>query len=295
MASEMSSRVVNMDGLAIDAITEAEVVAHVLEALQAGRGGRLVTLNVDSFRAASRDPALKRLISESTLRVADGMPLVWAARLRGTPVPERVTGASLILSLSQAAAHGGRSVYLLGGAPGVPGRACAALCHRYPGLIVAGVDAPAHGFDSTPAGIHAVCARVIAAAPDIVYVGLGFPKQERVIAQVAPALPSAWFVGCGAAIPFAAGALQRAPRWMQQAGLEWLFRLASEPRRLAERYLIDDLPFAGLLLTSCFAQRLGWRRRVNRRTAARRPAEAITAVDPEAWSGEPNRCANQSR
>jgi N-acetylglucosaminyldiphosphoundecaprenol N-acetyl-beta-D-mannosaminyltransferase len=247
-----------MNGLAIDAITEAEVIAHVLGALQAGRGGRLVTLNVDIFRAASRDPALRRLISASTLRVADGMPVVWATRLRGTPVPERVTGASLILSLSQAAAQAGRSVYLLGGAPGVPEQARAALCRRYPGLTVAGVEAPAFGFDSTPVGIRAVCARLVAAAPDIVYVGLGFPKQERVIAHVAPSLPSAWFVGCGAAIPFAAGALQRAPRWMQEAGLEWLFRMAREPRRLAQRYLIDDLPFAGLLLTSCFARRLGW-------------------------------------
>src|SRR5262249_20923584 len=147
----------------------------------------------------------------------------------------------------------GRSVYLLGGAPGVPEQARVALCNRYPGLTVAGVEAPALGFDFTPAGIHAVCARVVSAAPGLLYLGLGFPKQERVIAQVAPALPSAWFVGCGAAIPFAAGALRRAPRWMQQAGLEWVFRLVSEPRRLARRYLIDDLPFAGRLLTSCLA------------------------------------------
>ena len=101
----------------IDALTEAQVVEHVLGELRAGRGGRIATINVDIFRAAIRDPGLKRLLAGSSLLVADGMPLVWAARLCRTPVPERVTGASLILSLSRAAAREGRSVYLLGGGP----------------------------------------------------------------------------------------------------------------------------------------------------------------------------------
>ena len=125
-------------GLAIDALTEAEVAAHVLAELRAARGGRLVTINMDIFRAASRDPDLKRLLLESSLRVADGMPLVWAAKLLGTPVPERVTGASLILSLTQAAAEEGRSVYLLGGPPGVAERAGEALRGRYPSLTCRG-------------------------------------------------------------------------------------------------------------------------------------------------------------
>lgn len=250
--------VVEIGGLKIDAITEAEVIAHVLGELQAGRGGRLAALNVDVFRGASRDADLRRLLSESTLLVPDGMPVVWAARLRGTPVPERVTGASLILTLSRAAALAGRSIYLLGGPPGVPQQAGAEMRRRYPGLIVAGADAPPFGFDSTPAGIDAVCERLAGAAPDIVFVGLGFPKQERLIARLAPAIPSSWFVGCGAAISFAADTSLRAPPWMQQAGLEWMFRLRNEPRRLAERYLVNDLPFAAQLLTSSLAYRAGW-------------------------------------
>ncbi len=265
----MSVRAVDVGGLAIDALTEAEVAAHVLAELRAARGGRLVTINTDIFRAASRDPDLKRLLHESSLRVADGMPVVCAAKLRGTPVPERVTGASLILSLTQAAAQEGRSVYLLGGPPGVAEQAGEALRGRYPSLTVAGVDAPPIGFDATASGVDAVCARVVAAAPDIVYVGLGFPKQERLIAQIAPLAPSSWFVACGAAISFAAGTARRAPRWMQRAGLEWLFRLAREPRRLARRYLVDDLPFAGQLLTSYVAHRLGWRADEESATAPR--------------------------
>jgi N-acetylglucosaminyldiphosphoundecaprenol N-acetyl-beta-D-mannosaminyltransferase len=120
---------------------------------------------------------------------------------------------------------------------------------------VAGTDAPPMGFDKTRQGIGAVRRKLVAAAPDIVYVGLGFPKQEQLIAQLAPALPGAWFVGCGAAIPFAAGTLRRAPRWMQAAGLEWGWRLLSEPRRLFKRHMVSDLPFAaGLLLDSAAAR-----------------------------------------
>ena len=145
MGPDRSFRAVAVGGLAIDALTEAEVAAHVLAELRAARGGRLVTINMDIFRAASRDPDLKRLLLESSLRVADGMPLVWAAKLRGTPVPERVTGASLILSLTQAAAQEGRSVYLLGGPPGVAEQAGEALRGRYPSLTVAGVDATPDG------------------------------------------------------------------------------------------------------------------------------------------------------
>jgi N-acetylglucosaminyldiphosphoundecaprenol N-acetyl-beta-D-mannosaminyltransferase len=255
---------VSLAGLTIDRLTEEQVVAHVLDQLQAGNGGWVGTLNIDICRAARRDAELARLLREASLLVPDGMPVLWAAWLRGTALVERVTGASLILSLTEAAAQRGRSIYLLGGEPGVAERATVALCHSYPGLNVVGTDAPPIGFDATARGIEAVCEKLVAASPDIVYVGLGFPKQERLITQLAPALRGAWFVGCGAAIPFAAGVVPRAPRWMQQSGLEWLFRLAGEPRRLCRRYLIDDLPFAFTLLASCAAERLTRRREGDR-------------------------------
>jgi N-acetylglucosaminyldiphosphoundecaprenol N-acetyl-beta-D-mannosaminyltransferase len=232
-------------GLEFDALTEEQVVARIVTELEHGEGGRVVTPNVDICRQASRDPEAGELIRAASTVVADGMPLVWASRLQGDPLPERVTGASLIFSLSAAAAADGWSVYLLGGDPGVPEQAAAALADRSPGLQVAGTDAPAPGFE-----LAEVRRRVEAAHPDIVFVGLGFPKQEQVIAAVAPRLPGAWFVGCGAAIPFAAGALPRAPEWMQRTGLEWAWRLLSEPRRLFRRYLVEDLPFAVRLLVS---------------------------------------------
>lgn len=249
-------------GVEFDALTEEQVVARVMEGLRNGQGGWIVTPNVDICRQVSRDPEARSLIGGASIVVADGMPLVWASRLGGEPLPERVTGASLIFSLCAAAAADGRSVFLLGGEPGVPDEAAVRLQSRSPGLKVAGTESP-----PPDCGLDWIRERLTAAQPDIVFAGLGFPKQERVIAAVAPVLPGTWFVGCGAAIPFAAGALRRAPEWMQRAGLEWAWRLASEPRRLFRRYLIQDLPFAVRLLISARTAAARASRRASRRTA----------------------------
>jgi N-acetylglucosaminyldiphosphoundecaprenol N-acetyl-beta-D-mannosaminyltransferase len=243
-------------GFDFDRLTEAQVVDHIIGAAEQGRGGWVVTPNIDICRILMRDPAQRGLVAAASLRVPDGVPLLWAARLRGEPLVERVAGASLIFSLTEAAARHGRSIYLLGGKPGVPERAGERLRRQYPGLVVAGADSPPYGFETTAEGVDRVQRRLAAAAPDIVYVGLGFPKQERLIARLAPLFPTTWFVACGAAIPIAAGVARRAPRWMQHSGLEWLFRLAQEPHRLFRRYLIHDLPFAVGLLASCVAARV---------------------------------------
>ncbi|MGB9377713.1 MAG: WecB/TagA/CpsF family glycosyltransferase [Mycobacteriales bacterium] len=239
---------VRLRGVGFDSLTEDEVSEHVVTSAAAGVGGTVVTPNIDILRLASRDDDLRRLVDGSSLVVADGVPLLWAARLAGEALAGQVAGSSLIFSLSQAAARRGVSIFLLGGAPGVAEKAGAALQVKYPGLRVAGVNCPPLGFESDPALIDAVRAAVTAAGPGIVFCGLGFPKQERLAAALAPAVPGTWFIGCGAAITFAAGQIPRAPRWMQRSGLEWVHRLSREPRRLFRRYIVDDLPFAVLLL-----------------------------------------------
>lgn len=245
----------HLAGFDFDLLTEAEVVHRIVSESRAGQGGWVVTPNIDICQRARRDPVLRDLVRHATLTVPDGMPLLWAARLRGGALAERVTGSSLIFSLSRAAARAGLSVYMLGGDVGVPELAGTELARRYPGLRVAGTDAPPVGFEDLPDGVTLIRKRLCEAAPDIVYVGLGFPKQEQLIAELGPALPGTWFIGCGAAIPFAAGTVPRAPIWMQRSGLEWVFRLSKEPRRLFRRYLVNDLPFAAKLLTSCAATR----------------------------------------
>jgi N-acetylglucosaminyldiphosphoundecaprenol N-acetyl-beta-D-mannosaminyltransferase len=191
------------------------------------------------------------------LVVADGSPLIWAARAAGRPLPARVPGSDLIWSLSEGLANKGYSVYLLGGEPGTSQVAAAALTDRYPSITIAGQSSPPFGFDTRSDEYEAVCAEVIAARPDFVYVGLGFPKQERVITRLRGALPETWFMGCGAAIGFVAGVHSRAPRWMQRTGLEWLHRLGREPRRLMRRYLVEDAPFAARLLVGSALSRFG--------------------------------------
>lgn len=237
-------------GVGFDPIHEMDVVRYVIDELEAGRGGQIVTPNVDILRRVLSDEESRHHVASATLVVADGKPLIWASRFAGRPLPERVTGSDLIWSLSAALAARGRSIFLLGGQPGVAQQARQALRHRSPNLVVAGALSPPFGFDTRPEQLAAVCDEVVAAQPDLVYVGLGFPKQERVIARLRPRLPASWFLGCGAAIGFVAGAHQRAPRWMQRTGLEWLHRLAAEPRRLMSRYLVHDLPFALRLLAT---------------------------------------------
>jgi N-acetylglucosaminyldiphosphoundecaprenol N-acetyl-beta-D-mannosaminyltransferase len=266
-------------GIDLDGLSEAGVVSHVLESLRRGEGGWIVTPNVDICRHARRDSSLRDLVAQASLAVPDGTPLLWAARILGRPLAERVTGASLIFTLSEAAAAAGRSIYLLGGEPGVPERAAEQLRGRYLGLTVAGTDAPPAGFQLTEEGMDAVRVQAVGAAPDLVFVGLGFPKQEQLIASLAPHLPTTWFVACGAAIPFAAGTLSRAPRFVQRSGMEWLFRLISEPRRLARRYLVDDLPFAVGLLAASAAERV---RSAIRPGLADRRSEEAGAVQDEA-------------
>ena len=245
---------VRVGGVDFDVLTAAQVITRVADAIGSGQGGTIVTPNVDICRRASRDQVSRDLVAAGSIVVPDGMPLIWAARLAGQRLPERITGADLIFSLSQAAAALSWPVYLLGGLPGegdLPGAAELAarnLSKRYPGLRVSGAYSPPASFDVATADIEWLRDELGAMRPSIVFVGLGFPKQEQLVARLADSLPSAWFVGCGAAIPFAAGTINRAPAWIQRAGLEWVYRMISEPRRLARRYLLHDVPFAARLL-----------------------------------------------
>lgn len=252
---------ITLAGVRFDVLTEQRVVSLVRESLGQGAGGRIVTPNVDILRLARRDPAVRGYLADADLVVADGMPLVWASRLAGTPLPERVAGSSLIWTLSAGLAADGRSVYLLGGEPQVAGAARAAelLAAACPGLRIGGHASPPYGFEHRPEDLAETCAAVIEAKPDLVLVGLGFPKQEWLISTLRPDLPGAWFLGCGAGINFVTGDRTRAPQWMQRAGLEWMYRLAQEPRRLAGRYLRHDAPFALALMVGALVARAGRR------------------------------------
>jgi N-acetylglucosaminyldiphosphoundecaprenol N-acetyl-beta-D-mannosaminyltransferase len=254
-------RRVDLMGLRIDQLTEAHTVETVLDAVRAGRGGCLFTPNLHHMQAYANGADAdvyerSSMLPGARLVVADGMPLIWASRLRGTPLPERVAGSNLIWSLTAAAARHGASVFLLGGNPGAAEACAERMRAEYPDVRIAGLVAPPHGFEKDERAIDEIVATLRAAAPEIVYLALGFPKQEELALQLAPHLPATWFVGVGISFSFVSGEVQRAPRWMQAAGLEWVHRLVQEPRRLFRRYVVDGLPFAVRMFTDALRSRV---------------------------------------
>jgi N-acetylglucosaminyldiphosphoundecaprenol N-acetyl-beta-D-mannosaminyltransferase len=235
-------------GARIAAITEADAVQTIVDAATAGRGHWTITANLDHMRRYRREPIAKALIDRADLVLADGAPLVWASRLAGAALPERVAGSNMIWSISEAASRCQASVYLLGGDPGVADRAAQVLLEQYAGLEVAGTLCPPMGFEQDERELDHIQSQIVEAAPDIVFVGLGFPKQDLLITRLRRLLPHASFIGVGISLSFVAGEVSRAPSWTHGLGLEWLYRLLQEPRRLVHRYLAQGVPFALWLL-----------------------------------------------
>ncbi len=247
--------VVLLKGVELHAITEKQCIEHILRNLDNGVGGTVVTPNLDILRRCRRDLQFATLVSESDLVVADGMPLVWASRLQGTPLPERVAGSDLISSLSIAAAKRGRSIFLLGGDPGAAAGAAEILRQRAPGLNVTGTYVPPYGFETKTEEMSKLIVALTEAKPDIIWVALGSPKQEILINRIRPMLPESWWLGVGISFSFLTGEVKRAPRWLQVIGLEWLHRVFQEPKRLFRRYFVDGIPFAASLMCSALANR----------------------------------------
>jgi N-acetylglucosaminyldiphosphoundecaprenol N-acetyl-beta-D-mannosaminyltransferase len=243
----MMTENIELMGIRFAKLTETETGGLVCDALEDGRGGWICPVNLDVLRQVTNSEELNALVSGADLVVADGMPLLWASRLRGTPLPERVAGSSLISTLSGDLGRSGHSVYLLGGNQGAAEAAGAQLQQALPGFSLAGWHCPPFGFERSPEEMERIVSLLKSAQPNVVFVGLGFPKQDRLIAQIRQALPATWFVSCGISFSFLTGEVRRAPGLVQALGLEWVHRLTQEPQRLAKRYLVHGLPFAAHL------------------------------------------------
>jgi N-acetylglucosaminyldiphosphoundecaprenol N-acetyl-beta-D-mannosaminyltransferase len=250
-------RCVRVGGARFAAVTEQATVEEIVDSASARRGHWTITANADHLRRYRREPLARELIDEADLVVADGMPLIWASRIAGTALPERVAGSSMIWSICEQACLRKQSIFLLGGDPGVAQRAAQVLCERYPGIRLAGTSCPPFGFENDDVELDRIQHAVVAAAPQIVFVALGFPKQDVLIRRLRCSLPEAVFIGVGISLSFVAGEISRAPGWMCKLGFEWLYRLLQEPRRLAHRYLIVGLPFVSRLLAGAFLYRIG--------------------------------------
>jgi N-acetylglucosaminyldiphosphoundecaprenol N-acetyl-beta-D-mannosaminyltransferase len=246
---------VNLLGVPLDAVTEETVVHSVVDSALSGQGGWVCPVNLDVLRHHSQSAEVREILAAADVRVADGMPLLWASRLAGTPLPERVAGSSLLETLPPYAAEQGARLFFLGGNEGAAEQAAERLRAVHHGLQVVGTYAPPFGFERDDAELRRIERLIAEARPQVVFVGLGFPKQERLIARLRSTNPDAWYVSCGVSFSFVSGQIRRAPVLMQRLGLEWLHRLAQEPGRLARRYLVDGPPSLMRLLGSALAAR----------------------------------------
>lgn len=240
-----------------DAISFAETLDALMDLARGDQPAYAVTANVDHVVRFHRCPGVRDLYREADLVVADGMPLIWASRLLGRTLPERVAGSDLFPALCSRAADAGLSVFLLGGAPGTAQRAADILQRRDPELRLAGTYCPDYGFEKDPRQLARAVDAVRSAQPDILFVGLGSPKQEQWIAANRAACGARLSIGVGISFSFVAGDVTRAPHWMQRAGLEWTHRLFQEPGRLWKRYLVDDSVFLMLVLRQLYRRARG--------------------------------------
>lgn len=245
----MSARI-SLFGMELDALRMAEAVDQVYRwVAESDHECRyVVTPNVDHAVMFQEHSGLRAAYADASLVLADGAPVVWAARLLRRPLPQRVPGSDLAPALFEcAAARGGLSAYLLGAASGVGDRAAANIMRRWPQVRVTGVDSPPPGFERDAQANAAILAKIAAVRPDVLLIGLGAPKQELWVHAHRAAIQAKVALCVGATIDFLAGEKARAPLWMRKSGLEWLHRLATEPRRLAKRYARDAMIFPRLL------------------------------------------------
>jgi N-acetylglucosaminyldiphosphoundecaprenol N-acetyl-beta-D-mannosaminyltransferase len=234
----------------IDSLSFDEALVAI-EALM-GRGGAVFTPNVDHVVTAEGNEELRAAYDAADLSLADGQWVVWASRVLKTPLPAKISGSDLTLPLATRAGKSGRSMYLLGGAPGAAEAAAQRLTAEC-GVRICGVDSPRIDLAKPD---PAIVDRVKKAAPDLVLVALGSPKQELWIHRNREALRPAVLLGVGATLDFLAGQVRRAPSWISRSGMEWAFRLALEPRRLSRRYLVNDPKFAAVVLRTLREPRL---------------------------------------
>jgi N-acetylglucosaminyldiphosphoundecaprenol N-acetyl-beta-D-mannosaminyltransferase len=233
---------VNILGIGVSAITMSQALATIEGWLSRGEQHYACVTGVHGIMESQRDDALRRIHNRAGLVTPDGMPLVWLSRLNGKSHVERVYGPDLMLALCERSVVRGYRHFFYGGGEGVAQRLAERLCARYPGLIVAGTYTPPFR-PLSGAEDQSIVVEINDVGPDIVWVGLSTPKQERWMDAHLGRLRAPVLIGVGAAFDFHAGLKKQAPHWMQRAGLEWLFRLATEPRRLWRRYLRNNPAF----------------------------------------------------
>lgn len=234
-------------GISVSVLQLETAVDTMLCWIKTGQRQYAVVSNVYTLMKCQEEPALRSIVNNAGMVTPDGMPLVWLGRLLGFQSIDRVYGPNLLLAFSEQAQHCGYTCFLYGGEVGVAEELAAVLQSRFPALKIVGTYTPP--FDPlTPDEEQHIIEIINAANPDVVWVGLGTPKQDYWVSRFRGVLNASVLIGIGAAFNIHTGRIPQAPDWMQRSGMEWLFRLMVEPRRLWKRYLIYNPLFIVLLL-----------------------------------------------
>lgn len=225
----------------IDNLTMAETLNEIDKLIQKKNCSYVVTPNVDHIVRLEKDEELQKVYKNASLILTDGKPLIWISKWYKTPIKEKISGSDLFPRVCQLAANKNYTMYLLGAAEGVADTAAKNLMKKYPGLNIVGTYSPPFGFEKSKQEMNKIKTQIQDVHPDILIVGLGCPKQEKFMYYHCKELGVPISFGLGASIDFEAGNIKRAPKWMSNHGLEWLYRFSKEPKRLFKRYFVDDL------------------------------------------------------
>ena len=244
---------INICNVFIDNLTFHETLEKIELCLKEKLPHFIVTPNVDHIMIFQNDSLFREIYSNAYLKLADGMPLIWASKFLGVPLREKISGSDLFPKLCELSAKKGYRLFFLGGRPGSALKAKELLEGKYRQIKIVGVYSPHYGFENDKNENDKIIRMIRASNPDILCVGLGAPKQEKWIYKYYKDINVPLSIGIGVSFEFVAGIVKRAPFWMQKAGLEWFWRLMMEPNRLWKRYLFDDMKFFWLV----FNQKLG--------------------------------------
>lgn len=232
----------------IDNLTMQEALKEIDKLIKERKCAYVVTPNVDHIVQLETNKELQAVYANASLILTDGKPLLWIAKWYGTPIKEKISGSDLFPLLCKMAAEKKYTMYFLGAAEGVAAKAADNLMKRYKGLQVVGTYSPPYGFENDQIEMNKIKTMIRNANPHILIVGLGCPKQEKFIYYNREELGVPISLDLGASFDFEAGNIKRAPKWMADHGLEWLFRITQDPKRMAKRYLVDDRKILSLAI-----------------------------------------------
>lgn len=239
---------ISISNIKIDQCSMQEAIQATTALIEEKKNAYIVTPNIDHIVMLRKDAEFRRIYQEASLVLPDGMPILWAARFLGTPLKEKISGSDLFPKLCELANEKGYRIFFLGGRLGAADKASEILMKKYSKLQIVRTYCPPFGFENNANENNKIIQTIKDVHPDILFVGLGAPKQEKWIYKHKDEYQVPVSIGIGATFDFESGMVKRSPIWMQKVGFEWLWRLIMEPKRLWKRYLIDDPVFFWLVL-----------------------------------------------